>query len=243
MSSPSFFYAPAQPVRTIEEFTTGIVNVPMHMQRWLTLIARNSALIEEAEKVFKSYNITYNKELRRTKALFKSSQLVPIGVINEIKQRYAQYEPKGIGYYRYIFFELDDLTESNFNYVRSVFARYKLPVFYHRTMRGWHFFCIKPQTEELYVEIMNILKPLNMACPHVTMRIRPNKWEGEPAIFQIHGIDMPAFHEDTERFAKMILQQTYRHSMQSYGSGKYICDRKYLVVNYKQNGEGGRPDL
>lgn len=222
--------------RTGEDFTTGIVNVPLNTPAFIFLIVRDMKEIKDAQRVFEDKSITYTIEQRRHKAILKSSELVDRKIIDSIKLN-ERFEPKAQNYYRYVFFELDTLMEDIVDCVIQVFKDYRLPLYYHRTMRGWHFFCVKPVNEELYHEIMNRLKPFNMDCPHVTMRIRPNKWIGEPEIFRIHNVEMSALHSDTLKFADMITDQTYWKFATKIGAGKWIVDRKYLLVNYKQTGE------
>ena len=228
---------PLQLERTPDDFTTGIVNIPLNTPAFFFLKVRDMKLLQQAKDVFQEYLIPFEHEQKSRKAILKSSTMVDRKIINRIHHDYPQFEPTAMNYYRYVFFELDELNDKLVSFVLSVYQDYRLPVYYHRTMRGWHFFCVKPVDEPTYHEIMNKLKPLNMACPHVTMRIRPNKWVGEPEVFKIGNVVMPAKHSDTERFAKTIQEQTYARRMQAFGKGKYILDNKYFIVNYRQTGE------
>lgn len=87
--------------------------------------------------------------------------------------------------FRYLFFELDTLEENQLHQVLNTYKRYNLPVYVHRSMRGYHFLSVKPIAKELYYQAINEIKPLNPKCPLVTIRIKSNKWIDEKQVFKI----------------------------------------------------------
>lgn len=230
MSSPFFSDLQTQPVRTNEEFTSGIVNVPQNTPAKLYFICLNDAHIRRARLTFAKENITYDELPKRKKIIIESRAVLDNKTIQRIiednfdlrKEKLLKRKTE----FRYVFFELDSLATDELNYVLQTYKAFELPVYYHRTMRGWHFLSVKPIEENSYHACMNLIKHLNTACPHITLRIRPNKWVGEMQIFKVGNIQMQALHSDTVRLKQWLELQDY-----------YRLKKQYMIVNYRQTGE------
>lgn len=87
-------------------------------------------------------------------------------------------------YFRYLFFELDNTDNDLLSIVLNTYKKYDLPVYVHRSMRGYHFLSTRAITKELYWQAINEIKYLNPKCPLVTIRIKSNKWINEKNIFK-----------------------------------------------------------
>lgn len=232
MASPSFFDMQKELVRTNEEFTSGIVNVPQNTPAQLYFICYNDDHIRRARLNFAKENVAYDELPKRKRTIIISRSVLENGLIQKIiadnfdmrKEKLLKRKTD----FSYLFFELDSLASEQFNIVLNTYKKYQLPVYYHRSMRGWHFLSVKPIKKELWQNALEEIKYLNLACPHITLRIRPNKWVGEMQVFRVGNIWMPALHSDTERLKNWMELQDFYH-----------LRKQYLVVNYRQTGELG----
>lgn len=225
--------------RTSEEFTSGIVNVPQNTPARLLFISNDDKELFKVGAYLKESNFDYSTTMKRKYRKTITEELLSIE-----EQRHAfsifpdmrrEKRLKRITPYAYLFFELDNIAMEQLVYVLAVYAQYDLPVFYHRTMRGWHFFSIKPMLKEYWEKAMIQLKPLNMACPHITLRVVPNKWINEAEAWKVASFQWPKDeygydrkHTDTLQFAKAVL-----------GQDLVFLKKHYLLVHYRQNGEAG----
>lgn len=219
-------------IRTNEEFTSGIVNVPQNTPAQLFFICLTDNELAHAKAQFNIVGVPFDVEPKRKRTIVISKDVLNNSIVQMIiennRELRQKKQLKRRTTFRYVFFELDTLDEAQLKYVLQVYKDYQLPVYYHRSMRGYHFLSVKPIIENLYHEAMLRLKPLNMACPHVTIRIRANKWVNEKDVFKIGNIQMQALHSDTLRLKQWIENQDFYH-----------LKKHYLVVNYRQTGEAG----
>lgn len=234
MSSPTFFDQQKELIRTDETYTKGMVNVPQNTPAQIFFICSHDKPedMTTAIQAFYQHNMSFIVSKKRTRSLLFSQDVLTFAQQLEIFKKFPEFRSakllKRMTDYRYTFFELDTTDSDQFNFVVGIFQQYSLPVYFHRTMRGWHFFSIKPIRSALYQEVMRHLKPLNVACPHVTLRVQPNKWVGEMQVFKMGGVKMGTFHYDTMRLQQAIENQQY----------DYLY-KHYLIVTYRQNGEMG----
>lgn len=130
---------------------------------------------------------------------------------------------------RYLFFELDDYTDNGaFQTVANLYKEYHLPVYIHRSMRGFHFLSVQPVKVEAYHEMMKQIKHLNPKCPHVTIRIIPNKWQGEQELWNDGFIMSEIFHKPSANLREMMLRNQIEK-----------LKANYRIVTYKQSGDKG----
>jgi len=129
---------------------------------------------------------------------------------------------------RYLFFELDSLDEVDFGIIYEAYFKNRLPFYVHRTMRGYHFLSVKPIAKELHAKIMKSIKPLNPDCPHITIRIKPNKWIGEREVFKVDAV----LSITTEAY---YTEKTYQ--LKKWMERQFIglIRKNYKVVNYPFN--------
>lgn len=233
----STFFIPDKLERTPDDFTTGIVNVPQNTPAIIYFVCENEIQKDTAVNLMQYHKIPYVViSKRNNKYVIKSKDIISYGLTKLLQKNSHSVKVKRKAIHRYLFFELDDLDVSHFQFVLAIYHKYNLPVFYHRTMRGWHFICIKPIDEKLWQEALTELKPLNTACPHVTLRIKPNKWVGEREIFQQSAIQMPALHSDTVQLQKSFMRLCDFNN-RIVGNEIAKLKEKYLIVHYRQTGE------
>ena len=214
--------------RTNEEFTSGIVNVPQNTPaRLLFILDKGSNTQNDIEAFLNKKNISYQIKLKKNvviETLYDLSFAEQIEIFKEFPIMRKNKLLKRHTGFAYLFFELDDECHDNLVKVLQTYSKYELPVFYHRTMRGWHFFSVKPMDKAKWQQALTEIKYLNTACPHITLRIIPNKWIGEKEIWQTANISMQTIHRDTIAFKEAVLTQNFEY-----------LRRKYLMVHYRQN--------
>lgn len=140
---------------------------------------------------------------------------------------------------RFLFFELDDDDAFKmynphtpfvdaFNHVKDTYVNANLPVWIHKTMRGFHFFSLEPLEKDRYYLLMKQIKHLNPKCPMVTIRIKPNKWIGERKIWSQGSIIAKDFNKPLADLREW-MQREYYDKIKA----------NYRVVTYRQAGARG----
>lgn len=181
MSTPIF-----SPQRTLEHFTTGIVNLP--------IVLKDGMPVKHYESHKKRWKYDVVPDMR------------------------------------YPLFELD--TEKHFDKIMDAYSELRLPVYAHRTMRGYHFISLVALHKDCYANWIQPLMHYNPKCPMVTLRIRPNKWVNEDKVFFNGRIisngagDMAI--SQLEEFKTLMERQTFS-----------VLEQKYYIVNYRMTGELG----
>lgn len=223
--------------RTADIWTTGIVNIPLNVPAVLIFSPETQQEADNITNLLKSFNISFSQTKTRKKLIIKTVNEVSVQGIKLIAhEMHIQSKNNSKTFpkmkrqtkMRYLYFELDTLEEDAINQVLEIYKFANLPVYYHRTMRGMHFLSIKPINENLWLFWLSKIKHLNPACPHVTLRIKPNKWVGEKDIWLQGWEYNPMNHGDTHKLKKIIENQDIP-----------LLESKYFVVHYVQNGEAG----
>lgn len=231
MSGPSFFLKELQ--RTNDDFTTGIVNIPLDTPAFVYFVVDVPEEKFWAQELLSYQGIEYEYLPKKKHNIIISKNVVHRDYIKHMKDMNTHeltIKTKVVD--RYLFFELDNKDPQQIDTVLAVYKMNNIPVYYHETMRGYHFMSVKPIREELYHKLLSQIKPLNVLCPHVTLRIKPNKWVGEREVFKSghvwespHIEDIP-FNEATRELARWM-------EFQHIG----LIKKKYFVVHYRQTGE------
>ena len=151
----------------------------------------------------------------------------PVKVL-DIKKQKMKYAT--IPNMRYPYFELD--SSRGMNPVLQSYKERNIPVYVHRTMRGYHFLSTVAMQTDDYLAWIKPLMHFNPKCPMVTLRIKPNKWIGESKVFQEYNIYENNAPSD---------QLTTLHELQQMISKQYIglLQNKYYVVRYRMTRELG----
>lgn len=94
--------------------------------------------------------------------------------------------------YRYLWFELDVNDVSQHQAVLYEFAMNHIDVFWHKTMKGYHYITMHLLPKDEYDITMNYLKSHfdNLTFSY-SLRIVPNKWKGEisPIVWYLGSIE------------------------------------------------------
>jgi len=81
---------------------------------------------------------------------------------------------------RYLLFEVDTQNDDIFKAIIAVYKSLKLNVYYHKTMRGFHFLSITPIERKVWAENLKaMMKAYNQGWVGMALRARPNKWINE----------------------------------------------------------------
>lgn len=125
---------------------------------------------------------------------------------------------------RYTFFELDSKSVKDLRIVFNAYMDYLNSVYIHETMKGFHFFNLKPVDKASYGLMMRQIKHLNTECPMTTLRILPNKWIGESRLWgngQVIGKD-----KTLEEFKSWLEGGSYHMIQNNYQVVRYKFERK-----------------
>lgn len=155
-------------------------------------------------------------ELQRTKDVFTA------GLCNVTKDSPLS---------RFFFFELDEFDTVKMEIVLDVYRELKIPVYCHRTMRGYHFFSLHPIPRELHQKYMLKIKHLNPLCPHVTLRVKANKWENELDVFKNGFLLLPDGYTNGAVIRDM---QDLRRFINT--QNMYAIEQRWKLVHYRIDG-------
>lgn len=185
------------------------------------------------------------QELQRTNESFTIGIVnLPIVLFNDRPKKYKVFKKDTNRYHdkyavipdlRYPFFEYDTRGEYDREAIETIlhsYRRLKLPVYSHRTMRGWHFISLVALHKDYYSEWIKPLMKFNPKCPMVTLRIKPNKWVGEKEIWN----DGMIICNDASEVAIKQLEQ-FKTWIERQHIG--LLGLKYYIVRYKMTGELG----
>lgn len=152
--------------------------------------------------------------------------------IKKINPKNGKLKYVSIPNMRYPFFELD--SDRGLDVVKKAYKKARLPLYMHKTMRGYHFLSTVSMSSDEHRDWITPLIHLNPACPMVTLRIKPNKWVGEREIFNQFEI----FDNNAETFQ---LQTLIELQQMITGNMIGLLQKKYYIVRYRMTGE--RRDL
>lgn len=175
-------------------------------------------------------------ELQRTNENFTTG-LVNLPIVLENNKPVKHYDSKtGREKYdvvpdmRYPLFEID--SDKGYKIIHNAYEELRLPVYVHKTMRGYHFISLVALHKDCYSQWIKPLMKYNPKCPMVTLRIRPNKWVDEYRIF-FNG----AIH--TNGAGDMAISQLEEFKGLFEKCNYNALREKYYIVNYRMTGELG----
>lgn len=199
--------------RTNEVMTAGITNIPLTKPAYIyftTDIPKyECALIENIYNVFDSMNIPFTRTDNHytNRTFFISQNEIDSKHIKMIWRNFKTLRPKVKGNWRYLFWEIDDSEETALDKVIAIYRILKLPMYVHRSMRGYHFLSVKPITKELWNWAITQLRDSNETYPPITLRVKPNKYINEDKIFNEGFIIAENYHSDTKQLRDWIVNQ------------------------------------
>lgn len=206
--------------RTNDAMTAGIVNIPLTKPAIIHFLVDNDK-IEDIITVYNSFHIPFVVKQLGKKTSFSSQSEVDYHIMKQIWHNFRSLRPKFISNWRYLFWEIDTTDNEMFNQVLNLYADCNLPVFVHRSMRGYHFISLRPILKEKWGILIDQLRFTNLEYPPITIRIKPNKYEGESDIYKTCFIQSKVFHSDTARFYEAFKRQDIE-----------MIERNYMVVYY-----------
>lgn len=212
--------------RTKEQLTCGITNIPLTKPSIVWFRERdNISLVYE---MFESLKIPFIRSDNNYlgDSYFASKEELDSKTIKLIWRNFKSLHPKFTSNWRYLFWEIDEHSEELMTEVISLYNYLKLPVYIHKTMRGYHFICVKPIEESVWQLAVNRLRKTNISYPPITLRINPNKYIGEDKIFNEGFVIADKPHSDTKQIRDWIINKNYERIGQQYQLVYYPIDKK-----------------
>lgn len=222
----------SEPIRTQEKLTAGLVCVPLTKPATLFFLTNDNAQVSEIARALESLKIGYTTNWRNGKAFIKSLNQIEPKLMKLVRRNFTTLKPKFISDYRYPFWEIDTQDFSVLYDVLKVYAKWDLPVFVHKSMRGYHFICVKPISKSSYLkEFVPQVRHTNKAYPPIAIRIMANKWIGELDNYRDGFIHTASFHSDTKYIADWIMKQEITKIAQQYYVVRYPLPQEKPVIN------------
>jgi len=200
--------------------TAGIVNVPLTKPAKVFFITNDypSILSTQVEEMFKSLHQEYciDKRIPTNRTFITSKHEIESNKIKIIFRNFKTLRPHLDSKWRYLFWEIDDYRESILSYVTSIYRSMDLPVYGHKSMRGYHFICLKPIPKQDWILGIKTLRHTNLKFPPTTLRLLANKYPDELEIYREGFIITNAIHKDTIQFKKWVESQDIQKISQQY---------------------------
>lgn len=211
--------------------TAGITNsvLTKPAKVFFTIDFTDNNKIETVYSIFENLNIPIKRIDNNftQSAFFITDNDVDSKTIKMIWKNFRLLRPKIYSQWRYIFWEIDNQDTDSLYHVLAVFEILKLPVYVHKTFRGYHFLCIKPVELSVFQWATENLKITNPKYPPLTLRILPNKYPNES--FSDGFIVESKIHNDTHELKKLVETQDISALQQKYAIvWYYIPDQKDL---------------
>lgn len=190
--------------------TAGICNIPLTLPANLYFIVNDNNRISEIKKMLDSFKIEYKHYISPTKKIhIMSVNEVESRIIKQVFRNFRTLKPRLLSNYRYLFWEIDSQDEQVLNDVMSIYRYFKLPVYVHKSYRGYHFLSVKPIEKTVWDFAIQKLRGTNPRFPPVTLRILANKHDNELSYYKEGFCYYPdnKTHKDTEYLRKYIENQ------------------------------------
>lgn len=137
-------------------------------------------------------------------------------IIKMIFKNFRTLRPKLNSNWRYLFWEIDNQDEELLYEVLEIYRFMKLPVYVHKTMRGYHFLSVKPIQDNVFQWCISNIRRTNIKYPPLTLRIKPNKYPNEKEIWNEGFIISDTYHADTKYLRDWIVNQDYIKLQEHY---------------------------
>lgn len=223
-------------IRTSENMTCGITNIPLTKPAKINFLhdIENEERIIDTYKLYESLGIEFTRTdtALGTKVLFQAKNESNYKTVKLVWKNFKTLHPKFESQYRYMFWEIDYTSKELLNEVMSIFVTNGIPVYVHRTMRGYHFLSVVPINVNQFNSFAKMLRPTNSKYPPITLRINPNKYRGEAEVFRDHFFYFPKEHYDTRKLHEMIQAHDYIKLGEQYQLVWYPIDKKLTKEDY-----------
>lgn len=202
--------------RTNEVMTAGITNIPLTYPAKIFFNCETESHFMESRYILQRYGLSYEERYNKANGHYflQTTNEIESVTLKQIWRNFKSLRPKFNSRWRYFYWELDSLD--NFEVIVDVYKYLRLPVYAHRSMRGWHFISIKPISMDLFQWAVDKVRWTNEDYPPITLRIKPNKYIGEPEVFNDGLILSETNHSDTTQLVKWIKEQNFVRISEGY---------------------------
>lgn len=211
--------------RTKDKLTCGITNIPLSKPAKVYFISKdnNERAIYD---MFESMRIQFTRQDNEFtgNSIFTSNNELESKQIKMIFRNFRTLRPKLDTGWRYLFWEIDTIDRVIELKVLNVYFNLGLPVYYHRSMRGFHFLSVKPILAQVFEKAIKELRETNDRYPPITLRINPNKYKDEELVFYNGDIQYYTKHSDTIQLKNWIENKDWIKIGQHYQIVWYKAD-------------------
>lgn len=137
---------------------------------------------------------------------------------------------------RYLWFESDSLDIEYHTSLLRYFESAGIDVFWHRTMKGYHYITLHSLTRVVYELLIQTLKQkFNNGTFYYSLRIVPNKWVGEKDVWKIgEVIDNGSGHFNKLRYVQeAMLKKYYFNYNKEIPETVQMLDNMFCISRYE----------
>lgn len=221
--------------RTNDVMTAGITNIPLTKPAFVYFICdmQDENKINQVYDIFALTKTPFHREDNTyvQKVYLTSDYEVSVPMVKAIWRNFKSLKPKIKSDWRYLFWEIDNQNDSSLEEIVTLYKYLKLPVYIHKTMRGYHFLSVKPIPERLWNYAISKIRKTNPDYPPVTLRIQANKYMGEMNMFKDgYIIDVLSPFSKTGQMQKHY--DTYKLREWIEGFNLQQLQQQYIIVFY-----------
>jgi hypothetical protein len=190
--------------------TAGICNIPLTLPAIPYFISNEDKRTVEIERMFNAFNIKYTKLITaNNKTHIAGKEKIQSSIIKQIFHNFRTLKPRLISEHRYLFWEIDNQEEQSLHEVLALYRTLELPVYVHKSYRGYHSLSVKPIEKQVWNWAIQLLRRTNLRFPPVTLRVLANKYPNELDYFKEGFCIYPDnnIHKDTAYLRKFIENQ------------------------------------
>lgn len=206
--------------KTERKLTCGITNIPLTKPAKITFLEDLDNLdnLQKIIQFYKSMNIEYtsNTNKHSKTVLFSSTNELDYKTIQMTWRNFKTLHPKFDSQWRYLFWEIDTFDTDSLQRVVNIYSYLKLPLYFHKTKRGYHFFTLRPILDNVMLYAVKQMRETNKDYPPITLRVNANKHDNELEDFKQHVFIWSKPDYDLRMFAEAIGKQDFTYLEQKY---------------------------
>lgn len=200
--------------------TCGITNIPLTKPAKITFLEDldNLETLMNIIQFYKSMKIPYEAKANRFSrtVAFSSKEELDYHTIQLTWRNFKTLHPKFDSQWRYLFWEIDETDDNVLESVIAVYRNLRLPVYVHKTMRGYHFLSLRPILENVMIYACKELRKTNEKYPPITLRVNANKYPNEIEKFKEGFIIADKADYDLKKLMEAIVNQDFPYLEQKY---------------------------
>ena len=212
-------------MQTNVTLTAGICNIPLTLPAIPYFISDNNFNTIDIENMLIAFKIDYVKSKTASNRIsIIGTHTIESKIIKQIFHNFRRLKPRLISEYRYLFWEIDNQDDKMLHEVLDVYRVLDLPVYVHKSYRGYHFLSVKPIEKQIWNYAIHILRNTNTSFPPVTLRVLANKYPNELFYYKQGFCVYPdnKIHKDTQYLHKWIEHQDIM-----------ALEQYYMIVFYR----------